>query len=380
MYNGNWITLIVFSAAYKAMNSVWLLLIAIAVPPNTDGSPQGDVVIRSTTRLVQVHIIARDPRGNAVTDLKKEDLQVFDNNKERPITSFFVDAGTPSDETCLRCGNHSSTQLEREYTAILLDWLNGGFFDRLRGNEAVRRALTSMQLRQKVAVFALGARPPNSPHPLTMLSNFSDATNDLPSMIPDPLASSWPAVELAEKTENRYAPLNSAEIQAQVFDWTQRLKETIRAVSELADYLSGLRGRKSLIWLSNGFPQVVDGNVVRGARSVEFSCINEVHGLITKLNRFDIVVQTINTQGLSTGGRSFNDTLLEFAERTGGTAFHDRNDLDAGVRTAFNDLDAGYTLGFPVSEDSVLGTHRIRVSTRRPSVKLHFRDSYELHD
>jgi hypothetical protein len=46
-----------------------------------------EVVIRTTTRLVQINVIATK-KGVAVPGLKKEDFQVFDNGKRQEIRLF----------------------------------------------------------------------------------------------------------------------------------------------------------------------------------------------------------------------------------------------------------------------------------------------------
>jgi len=44
-----------------------------------------------------------------------------------------------------------------------------------------------------------------------------------------------------------------------------RVRDTVQALSEIADYLAGVPGRKSLIWVTAGFPSLVDSRVIPGA-------------------------------------------------------------------------------------------------------------------
>ena len=102
---------------------------------------------------------------------------------------------------------------------------------------------------------------------------------------------------------------------------------------------------------------------------------SEVERVLERINAAGVTVHTINSAGLSPTGRTFGGTLLEFAERTGGTYFSERNDLASGVHTALDDLHAGYTLGFLVPEGSAPG---VQVRTTRPRLVLRFRPTYEL--
>src|SRR6266851_5289420 len=52
----------------------------------------GPVVLKSTTRLVQVSVIAHDRKNQPVADLKKEDFQIKVDGKVQPISLFSVDS------------------------------------------------------------------------------------------------------------------------------------------------------------------------------------------------------------------------------------------------------------------------------------------------
>ena len=52
-----------------------------------DPTNQG-VTLRTTTTLVQVHVVARDAQGRSVAGLKKDDFEVLDNGKPQEIATF----------------------------------------------------------------------------------------------------------------------------------------------------------------------------------------------------------------------------------------------------------------------------------------------------
>ena len=73
--------------------AVWAALFAtLATPFVTPGASafaqSPTVTLRATTTLVQVHVVARDVKGRAVTDLKKEDFEVFDDGARQNIAVF----------------------------------------------------------------------------------------------------------------------------------------------------------------------------------------------------------------------------------------------------------------------------------------------------
>jgi hypothetical protein len=75
---------------------------------------------------------------------------------------------------------------------------------------------------------------------------------------------------------------------------------------------------------------------------------------------------------------AFPIVVQELALRTGGTAFFARNDVDEGIRLALEDALNGYTLGFHVAEGAAQGLHALKVTVKRPGVRLRYRESYQV--
>jgi hypothetical protein len=63
-----------------------------APAPSASTQQEPPVVLKVTTRLVTVDVVARDRHGNPVRDLKAEDLQIFEQGSsrraEQQIASF----------------------------------------------------------------------------------------------------------------------------------------------------------------------------------------------------------------------------------------------------------------------------------------------------
>jgi VWFA-related protein len=341
---------------------------------------QSEVTIRSTTRLVQVRVAANNRDGKLVQDLRRGEFEIRDNGKPRPLAFFAADrTTTPLDPESP--GTAADSPATGEYTVILLDWLNAGISDRFRADDALRSALKTFRPRQKIALYVLGLEPPNSPHPLRLIRNFAADSAELANVIEDPGMLPNPDIVPAPgKFDARYGGnLGNPGVEEQLFDWNNRIRDTLRALSELANSMAPLHGRKTLIWMTTGFPVTINGSVVPGARNAEVPYLDLVERALAQFNRSDIAVNTINSAGLgATTSGSYGETLRNFAERTGGIAFSDRNDLDEGVRAALDDIDKGYTLGFLVPEGAAPGMHSIEVRTSRLHINLRFRRTYEV--
>src|SRR2546421_8705317 len=59
-------------------------------PPQqpTTQKPESEDVVRITTNLVQVDAVVTDKNGKVVTDLKPEEVQIFEDGRQQKITHF----------------------------------------------------------------------------------------------------------------------------------------------------------------------------------------------------------------------------------------------------------------------------------------------------
>ena len=75
---------------------------------------------------------------------------------------------------------------------------------------------------------------------------------------------------------------------------------------------------------------------------------------------------------MNDNARAASDTLLEIAETTGGIAFHNSNDIFAGLQLAFADGRQYYVLAYASSNSNLDGTFRaisVRVGNSKLSVR-----------
>src|SRR5580700_7634858 len=58
-----------------------------------------ETVLRVTTRLVQVSVVAHDPDGNPIRDLTRDDFTLTDHGRPQPISVFSVQVAEPAEST-----------------------------------------------------------------------------------------------------------------------------------------------------------------------------------------------------------------------------------------------------------------------------------------
>jgi VWFA-related protein len=347
-------------------SSLAVLLAAGAAAFGQETVPfDSDMVIRSTTNLVQVRVVVADSKGGPVADLQRADFQIEDDHKPQPITLFAADRGIlPAPPAASNSSANPSADSAGApgYSVILLDWLNIKYSYRLQAQEQVIELLKKYQPRQRVAIYILDHDP-------RLLHDF---TSDMPALIQavEDAGVGFPTVDddAPGRFDARYTGRGSAgNTEWQILYWQNEVFDTLHTLEVIADHLAHVPGRKCLVWLSAGFPTTV-GGISFGPR---------VERALGRLNKADVAMYTVNACGLSSACRSYGGPMYELASRTGGTTFDARNDLDEGIQLALEDMSVSYTLGFNVPEGAAPGIHGIRVRVNRPGVKLRYRESYD---
>jgi VWFA-related protein len=129
---------------------------------------KNEAILRVETHLVEVSIVARDSKGQAVKGLTKDDFKLFDNSKEVSIEVF---AGLPATPTAVaplppNVFSNRVQGLLPSVTLVLLDGLNTSFHDQSWAQSEVVRFLEKLRPEDRVAIFSLGEH-------LNVLQNFS---------------------------------------------------------------------------------------------------------------------------------------------------------------------------------------------------------------
>jgi VWFA-related protein len=117
---------------HSAYIAIWLGAIGgvLALGQGTAPAAPDSNVIRTETNVVLVDTIVQDKKGNYVRDLTAKDFKLFDDNKERPITSFSLESGTP--------GPNAN---QKHYMVLLFDNSTIALADQMRARQAAMRFL-----------------------------------------------------------------------------------------------------------------------------------------------------------------------------------------------------------------------------------------------
>src|SRR5579884_203683 len=384
-------------------------------------------VLKVKTRMVVVDVVARDSKGKPVSDLKQEDFTVLEDGKEQKVRIFnfqHPELSSARQEQAVPVNpnmvdNLPHFQSGRALNVILMDALNTSRTNQAYMREAMIKFLEKLPEDEPIAVYLLGDKlrlmqdfttdpallkkvvssfkGKNSPY----LSVSADGTPVAP-ILPG-IAQSLPpqmAVQIREFQDQLTGSLTD-----------QRVQLTLSSLNSLARTLSGYPGRKNLIWVSETFP--FDVMLTSASAKATMNDRNYMHDIARTgnlLSDSQIAIYPLDARGLSgsglfnvannsdqygnpvagirggVGGQmdqesderlSSHTTMNDLAERTGGRAFYNTNDLESAMRDSIDDGSTYYTLGYyPENKDWNGAFRKIQVKLQRSGVILHYRIGY----
>jgi VWFA-related protein len=392
-------TIVSFVAIFSILTAFPVTSVVAEQPTSipSQSSPQDAPSIptlRANTRLVVVDVVATDSKGNPVSDLKAEDFTVLEDGKPQKLSAFTFKrhsqatqvAGGPAG------GGFSNAPQYKDVSSlnvILLDSINGNFDSHAYGRDELLKFLDKGTLTQPTALYVLEQK-------LILMHDFTTNIAELKALVEGykPKGSS--------RVQGVYAAASPfSERAADDSTTPNTMNISINALNTLARALAGYPGRKNLIWVSAGFPLtlfpeiindtpsgvITNGNVSAppGLSNVQFASgqgtgkdfEEAIEKTANALMNAQVAVYPIDESGVNRNNHlNTINTMRALADRTGGKAFYNTNDIQAGVRASLDDGSTYYTLEYyPENKtwDSKFRSIQIKATS---GVSLRYRQGY----
>jgi VWFA-related protein len=321
------------------------------------------------TRVVEITVAAtrapnklalRDLVTPPVDDLRATDLRLFDNGVEQTIASFekLGQGGAPA-PTGRDAKDSASPQ---RLSIIVLDALNTPWTDQIAGRAGVSQMLAKLPPGDRIAILALGDN-------LHLLHDFSTDYASLRAAV-----EKYEGEKPANWAGTFPGDLFRAPHPPAAFSERIRIRDTLRALTEIGQMAKIYPGQKSLLWVSIAFPtQFTTLGVGGAAPAPEFFHIEAARAM-RELGIANVALYPISPEGLNPLNP---DSMTEMAEPTGGRALFGSNDVSALVRAAMDDAREGYVLTFVPKDYQEDGSfHDLSLKTSRKGVELRYRPGY----
>ena len=393
--------------------------------------------LRVTTRMVVVDVVATDNKDVPIKDLKADDFTVQEEGQEQPVRAFsfhqteksppsFPGQTSADASPKLPPGYFSNAPLYKSNGALnvlLLDALNSNLLNQATMRDAMIKLMEKLPAGQPMAIYLLGNK-------LTLVQDFTSDPEVLRkavagvkrqgSKLLDNAAGTTRMADMPAGSVMIATMMDVPQIKAQLEEFhdqhtaaqaDSRVRFTLDALNSLGRYLAGYPGRKNLVWVSESFPFSIVLDKITSQNNRDFS--REVAATGSLLSNAQIAIYPVDAKALggnsdfgvgndpnpignpavvsttldNEAGKVMNreaedrmvsrSTMNDLAEKTGGKAYYNTNNIEGAVRRSLEDGSMYYTLGYYPENKTWDGKfRRITIKVTRPGVKLHYRAGY----
>ena len=387
--------------------------------------PPAVTTLKANARIVVVDVVVTDNKDNPVHNLKASDFTLLEAGAPQTIKTF--EEHSAAESATLGAMAKMPPGFFTNYSPVppgtinvlLLDALNTPMKDQSFVHDQLLQYVRNAPAGTRIAIFGLNDRltllQGLTSDPAVLKAAVEKKTSPSASQkIQDPLAGNGNPDSVHDALVDMSGPdiatllasIQQFEAQQHSVQIEQRTGQTLDALNALAHYLSGIPGRKNLIWFSASFPLSVlpDGDLSHPF-DVVINSEDEFRETINLLAHSQVAVYPIDPRGLmnpaeesaANSGDKYRSvrsvstkqatlaqqtdaehgTMDQMAQATGGHAFADTNGLAAAVSKAVEAGSNYYTITYTPSEPKHDASFRkIQVKVSRPAVTLAYRRGY----
>ena len=367
--------------------------------------------------LVEVRVVVRDAQGNAVGNLKQEDFLLFDDKKPQIISRFAMEQReTSASQASIKQGtgvppasDATLSLASKHRTAYVFDDVGATPSDLVLARNAVASRITKMAPDEYAGIFTISGQGDqdftNDDDKLqaALLNLKARPVNGFTALECPPIdyytasqiARNYDAQALNMAMQEVVACLydgnndaNSAQVEAAARNAAERVMQAgenqthliLTSVNDIVRRMSVLPGQRNIVFLSPGFfigdqQAALNDYLDRAIRAGVVINTLDIKGLYTQsANGVDISQKAFGSARYAPDMQRYNaasllaqgDTLLQVANSTGGTYFHNNNDLAAGVEKLSAVPEYSYLLGFtPQNLKNDGGFHVLKVELKQ---------------
>lgn len=381
--------------------------------PQEEPQPIGGLTFRDEIELTVVNLIVSvtDEDGEAVTDLTIDDFEVYQDGELQPISNFqvytkevfeeYVEGGPdlphlPEPEPTAT----SDVEPRPVYLVMYIDQYNLNTLDR---NRVLSQMETFVRANVKPPVQMMVVSRLQTPRVVQDFTSDSakviDALRGMRKNSTNRAALERDRANLVQMMQSReYNPSNlndpmhaRSKIMNFIREETTSLQFSLGALREITTMLSGLEGKRAILYISNGLPMVPGLDLFYSyasaykddavlAEAITYDQSRAFEAMVAAANAQDVTFYTIEAGGLraagvataeytdsedmraaSIGRQNYLDSLRFMADGTGGIAIIDTNDVRTRLDRVEQDLYTYYSIGYPLMQSGADKVHDIKV-------------------
>jgi len=365
-----------------------LALFALTAAPSRAQSPnQPQYTLRARVPLTILDVVVTDSKGHPVHGLKQSDFTILEDGKEMTPNSFEEhrsdEAATTTpiqlDLSPDTFTNITPTQPKSSpINVLLIDNLNTP----TSVQQIVRKELLSFVNKappgMRMAVFGFNFR-------LSVLQGFTSDPELLKAAITDKknISLAPPLEDQGQDATNDAPGSITIPCDTVLEHEAARGQYSITAMKQIARYLSGVAGRKNLIWFAGSFP-LQDGPCPDGD---SYDLTADIHSATDALARAHVAIYPVDPRALDALAQGNQTVAIKqavehltmdaLAEPTGGKSTYNSNDLAGAAEDAVDTGSNFYALTYtPLNQTLDSRFRTIKVQVDQPGLHLAYRNGY----
>jgi VWFA-related protein len=362
-----------------------LVFLAVAHSPARAQNASETSTLQVTSRLVVLDVVVVDSKGKPVTNLDRSKFSVYEDKAPQTISNFDppnhheMPAGSSSEPVVKRAAD-----LPKIGTApvdiLVFDELDTPFHQLAYARQMMEKYLKSLPEVLPVPTLFVAAGASR----MAVLHDYTQSR-----------------AELLESVHKHTADLDFTQVMASLNGGASAadngMVKTLGALSQIAESVRGVPGRKNLIWVGAGYNKATDlTNMSESDHDRVLAAIQQVTDrmLSARVTLYvidpggpmaaqEITDQSIDATQVGTAASTtgdFGDNLgfYNFATETGGRVITGRSDLDAQVAQVTAEGTEYYTLSYvPTSTNDTARPYRkIHVQVSDPNLRVITREGY----
>ena len=262
----------------------FLALVASAQQPAAQAPASDTATIHAETRLVLVDTVVTDKKGNYTRDLTIKDFKVWEDNKEQAIKSF-----------SLEDDNASPEKAQKHYLVLFFDNSTMDVGDQMQARQAAAKFIDANTAPNRlIAVVDFGGT-------IKISQNFTADATRLKQVVAGTKTSSVSPNATPVEVASLAPPVGGTSFGMPYLGNAEAdfgAHSVMLALRSMAKSLGTVPGRKTLVFLTSGFPLTPERQ-------------SELTSVIDVCNRNNVAVYPLDVRGLVAGGTASPQSLLQ---------------------------------------------------------------------
>lgn len=389
-----------------------LLLTLACLPAGAQEAPTAEETFSDQIEvsLVNLEVIVTDKSGKPLPDLKKEDFEVLEDGKPVEVTNFYAETGQPAADpsNSTNAANAAARPIDQRLNLVIfVDDYNMEAANRSQILAGVRDFLgKSLSPGDRVMIVRYGRS-------LEVRKLFTESVPEVLAELDviDKLASN-----LASRESSRDHQLEvifdalelngwGAAVEAKVRDYaeteTSYVAASLSALETVVGWLSGLPGRRVVLYASDGLPSVPgedlfiwaearsgfrSGQRISGMNAGSYDASELFRKVTSKASRNRVAIYPIEVMGARwVRGTRLQEARIQnrqnglrfLAEETGGRTMLNVSQSAEALHLMTADLETYYSIGYRPQRVADDRDHKVEVKVKRKGAEARYRRWYQ---